>query len=66
MLKRHLNRYYLQVNEVSADLQMNRADFKWWSFHDINSTDILGCGGLKGPMAIIMSEEIPPRKYQKT
>lgn len=50
-----------EVNEVSADLQMNRADFKWWSFHDINSTDILGCGGLKGPMAIIMSEEIPPQ-----
>ncbi|PQM35011.1 piezo-type mechanosensitive ion channel homolog [Prunus yedoensis var. nudiflora] len=28
-------------------------------FHDINSSDVDGCGGLRGPMAIIVSEETP-------
>lgn len=54
-----------QVNAVSADLVMNRAEQQWWSFHDINSSDVSGCGGLKGPMAIVVSEETPPRKLQK-
>ncbi|KAI5599356.1 hypothetical protein BDE02_02G190400 [Populus trichocarpa] len=34
------------VDAVNADLVINRADFNWWSFHDINSSDIRGCGGL--------------------
>ncbi|KAF9669400.1 hypothetical protein SADUNF_Sadunf14G0103800 [Salix dunnii] len=48
-----------EVDSVSADLVLNRADFNWWSFHDINSSDISGCGGLTGPMAVVMSEETP-------
>ncbi|XP_030552431.1 piezo-type mechanosensitive ion channel homolog isoform X1 [Rhodamnia argentea] len=50
-----------EVNAVSADLVLNRAERQWWSFHDINSSDVSGCGGLKGPMAIIVSEETPPQ-----
>ncbi|KAK3193919.1 hypothetical protein Dsin_025229 [Dipteronia sinensis] len=50
-----------EVNEVSADLVMNRADFEWWSFHEINLPDVYGCGDLTGPMAIVISEETPPQ-----
>ncbi|XP_044494187.1 piezo-type mechanosensitive ion channel homolog isoform X3 [Mangifera indica] len=53
--------FELEVNRVSADLVLNRADYHWWSFHDINSSDIHGCGGLTGPMAIVVSEETPPQ-----
>lgn len=56
--------FVLQVNRVSADLVLNRADYHWWSFHDINSSDIHACGGLTGPMAIVVSEETPPRKFR--
>ncbi|XP_022758137.1 piezo-type mechanosensitive ion channel homolog isoform X2 [Durio zibethinus] len=49
------------ASSVSADLVINRAAFDWWSFHDINSSDVRGCGGLTGPMAIIVSEETPPQ-----
>ncbi|VVA09890.1 PREDICTED: piezo-type mechanosensitive ion [Prunus dulcis] len=48
-------------NSVNADLVINRANYDWWSFHDINSSDVNGCGGLRGPMAIIVSEETPPQ-----
>ncbi|KAG9142767.1 hypothetical protein Leryth_005526 [Lithospermum erythrorhizon] len=48
-----------EANDVSGDLTLNREDFNWWSFHDINSLDVRGCGGLTGPMAIIVSEETP-------
>lgn len=44
---------------------MNRENYQWWSFHDINASDINGCGGLTGPMAVIVSEETPPRKLHK-
>lgn len=54
---------HLQVNTVSADIVMNRAEFQWWSFHDVNTSLANGCGGLTGPMAIIVSEETPPRKF---
>lgn len=47
---------------MSADLMINHEQYEWWSFHDINSSDWSKCGGLTGPMAIIISEEIPPRK----
>ncbi|XVE73201.1 hypothetical protein DITRI_Ditri11bG0098300 [Diplodiscus trichospermus] len=49
------------ANSVGADLVIYRATFEWWSFHDINSSDARGCGGLTGPMAIIVSEETPPQ-----
>ena len=48
------------------DLVMNRADFEWWSFHEINLPNVYGCGDLTGPMAIVISEETPPRKITKT
>ena len=53
------------MDSVSVDLVLNRADFNWWSFHDINSSDISGCGGLTGPMAVVMSEETPPREFKE-
>ncbi|CAI0580949.1 unnamed protein product, partial [Linum tenue] len=51
----------MQVNAVSADLIMNRNEFSWWMFYDINSTGVGGCGGLAGPTAVIVSEETPPQ-----
>ncbi|XP_031401099.1 piezo-type mechanosensitive ion channel homolog isoform X1 [Punica granatum] len=50
-----------EVNAVSTDLVLNHGEFQWWSFHDINSSDVSGCEGLTGPMAIIVSEETPPQ-----
>ncbi|XP_010524005.1 PREDICTED: piezo-type mechanosensitive ion channel homolog [Tarenaya hassleriana] len=50
-----------QKDEVSAELVMNHADFKWWSFHDIHPSNISACEGMGGPVAIIMSEETPPQ-----
>lgn len=49
------------ASSVSAELVINRAALEWWSFHDINSSAVRGCGGLTGPMAIIVSEETPPQ-----
>ncbi|PPD78772.1 hypothetical protein GOBAR_DD24313 [Gossypium barbadense] len=46
---------------VSADLVINRAASEWWSFHDLDSSHIRGCGGLTGPTAVIVSEETPPQ-----
>ncbi|XP_042475858.1 piezo-type mechanosensitive ion channel homolog isoform X1 [Macadamia integrifolia] len=49
-----------QINEsVSGDLFVNSGSPKWWSFHDIDASELNGCGGLRGPMAVIVSEEIP-------
>ncbi|MCL7046756.1 hypothetical protein MKW94_016922 [Papaver nudicaule] len=45
------------VDQVSGDLVLNRGDTEWWSFNDLNAS--IGCGGLTGPMAIIVSEETP-------
>ncbi|XP_017979538.1 PREDICTED: piezo-type mechanosensitive ion channel homolog [Theobroma cacao] len=50
-----------EVSSVSADLVINHAAFEWWSFHDINSSNVRGCRDLTGPMAIIVSEETPPQ-----
>ncbi|KAK7392390.1 hypothetical protein VNO78_20827 [Psophocarpus tetragonolobus] len=47
---------------VTADLIINREQFEWWAFRDINPLNLSGlCGGLMGPMAIIVSEETPPQ-----
>ncbi|XP_027189756.1 piezo-type mechanosensitive ion channel homolog isoform X2 [Cicer arietinum] len=47
---------------VSADLVINHDQFDWWAFKDINPSNLSGfCGGLTGPMAIIISEETPPQ-----
>lgn len=52
-----------QDGAVNADLILNREQFEWWAFKDVNPPNISKfCGGLTGPMAIIISEETPPRK----
>ncbi|PON52884.1 Piezo family [Trema orientale] len=50
----------LEENSVSGNLVMNHANYEWWSFHDINASDFKGCGGLTGPIAVVVSEETPP------
>uniref|UniRef100_A0A1D1Y2D5 Protein PIEZO n=2 Tax=Anthurium amnicola TaxID=1678845 RepID=A0A1D1Y2D5_9ARAE len=47
------------VNSVVANVSLNKGSPPWWSFHDINATDVERCTGLTGPMAIIVSEETP-------
>ncbi|KAF5185871.1 Piezo-type mechanosensitive ion channel-like protein [Thalictrum thalictroides] len=47
------------VDAVSGDLTLNRGTTQWWSFNDINASDVGGCVGLTGPMAIVVSEETP-------
>ncbi|XP_043711782.1 piezo-type mechanosensitive ion channel homolog [Telopea speciosissima] len=46
-------------DSVSGDLFMNRGNPEWWSFHAINASESDGCGGLRGPSAVIVSEETP-------
>ncbi|KAJ4842906.1 hypothetical protein Tsubulata_023830 [Turnera subulata] len=53
--------YEQEGNSVSANLIMNREEFSWWSFRDLNSSNLTECGSLTGPMAIIISEETPPQ-----
>ncbi|XP_073309435.1 piezo-type mechanosensitive ion channel homolog isoform X2 [Primulina huaijiensis] len=48
-----------EVNDVSADLVFHHGSSESWSFHDINSLEKNWCGGLSGPMAVIVSEETP-------
>ncbi|KAK6911501.1 Piezo non-specific cation channel, R-Ras-binding domain [Dillenia turbinata] len=56
-----LNDYtYARVSLVCGDFVLNSGNPEWWSFHDINASEVNGCGGLLGPMAIIVSEETPP------
>lgn len=43
----------------SGDLSKNHGYPEWWSFHDVDASEITGCGELAGPMAIIVSEETP-------
>ncbi|WOH04528.1 hypothetical protein DCAR_0623937 [Daucus carota subsp. sativus] len=47
------------VNMFSGDLSKNHGYPEWWSFHDVDASEITGCGELAGPMAIIVSEETP-------
>ncbi|XP_047959723.1 piezo-type mechanosensitive ion channel homolog isoform X1 [Salvia hispanica] len=48
-----------QVSLVNADLVLHRETHDWWSFQDINPPDADACGGLSGPMAVVVSEESP-------
>ncbi|KAK3041408.1 hypothetical protein RJ639_000385, partial [Escallonia herrerae] len=48
-----------KVNDVRADLYLNRGNTNWWSFYDTSLFNVNECRGLKGPMAIIISEETP-------
>ncbi|KAM6577680.1 hypothetical protein CsatB_029517 [Cannabis sativa] len=47
------------VDLVSGELFLNRGNPEWWSFHDIDVSNIGGCGDLAGPLAIVVSEETP-------
>lgn len=47
------------VSSVSGDLSLNHNSLPWWSFHDINASDVSGCNGLSGPMVVVVSEETP-------
>ncbi|XP_062084665.1 piezo-type mechanosensitive ion channel homolog isoform X2 [Humulus lupulus] len=44
---------------VSGELVLNRGNPEWWSFHDIDESNVGGCGELAGPLAIVVSEETP-------
>lgn len=46
-------------NSVSGDLVLNHESPSWWSFYDIDASDVAACKGLTGPMAIVVSEETP-------
>ncbi|KAF3794554.1 Piezo-type mechanosensitive ion channel-like protein [Nymphaea thermarum] len=48
------------VESVSGDLVLNHGSTQWWSFHDANASVMEEfCRGLKGPSAIVISEETP-------
>ncbi|CAN6452751.1 unnamed protein product [Victoria cruziana] len=48
------------VESVSGDLILNHGIMQWWSFHDANASVMEKfCRGLKGPSAIVVSEETP-------
>ncbi|XP_039146596.1 piezo-type mechanosensitive ion channel homolog isoform X1 [Dioscorea cayenensis subsp. rotundata] len=47
------------VSSVSGELVLNQESLPWWSFYDVNASDVVGCNELTGPMAIVVSEETP-------
>lgn len=49
----------MQVSSVSGELVLNQESLPWWSFYDVNASDVVGCNELTGPMAIVVSEETP-------
>lgn len=49
----------MQIDSVSGELLLNNGTPPWWSFYDTNPSDLAGCQGLNGPMAIVVSEETP-------
>ncbi|CAL4963575.1 unnamed protein product [Urochloa decumbens] len=46
------------IDSVSGQLLLNNGTPPWWSFYT-NPSDLAGCQGLNGPMAIVVSEETP-------
>jgi hypothetical protein len=49
----------VQIDSVSGELLLNNGTPPWWSFYDTNPSDLAGCHGQNGPMAIVVSEETP-------
>ncbi|TVU20778.1 hypothetical protein EJB05_30374 [Eragrostis curvula] len=47
------------IDSVSGELLLNNGTPPWWSFYNTNPSDLAGCQGLNGPMAIVVSEETP-------
>lgn len=48
-----------EANGVDGLLVLNRGESEWWSFFDISLLNSSVCGDLRGPMAIVVSEETP-------
>ena len=48
----------MQIDSVSGELLLNNGTPPWWSFYT-KPSDLAGCQGLNGPMAIVVSEETP-------
>ncbi|XP_039810070.1 piezo-type mechanosensitive ion channel homolog isoform X2 [Panicum virgatum] len=46
------------IDSVSGELLLNNGTPPWWSFYT-KPSDLAGCQGLNGPMAIVVSEETP-------
>ena len=51
----------MQRDFVAGEISLNKGSPPWWSFRDVDAPDVKECSGLTGPMAIIVSEETPPR-----
>uniref|UniRef100_A0ACD5VI83 Uncharacterized protein n=1 Tax=Avena sativa TaxID=4498 RepID=A0ACD5VI83_AVESA len=47
------------IDSVSGELLLNNGTPPWWSFYDTNPSDLAGCQGQNGPVAIVVSEETP-------
>ncbi|XP_051209733.1 piezo-type mechanosensitive ion channel homolog isoform X2 [Lolium perenne] len=47
------------IDSVSGELLLNNGTYPWWSFYNTNPSDLAGCQGQNGPMAIVVSEETP-------
>ena len=62
---RKINGDVVQANGVDGMLILNRGESEWWSFFDIGLLNSSVCGDLKGPMAIVVSEETPRKHYMK-
>uniref|UniRef100_A0A0D9Y910 Uncharacterized protein n=1 Tax=Oryza glumipatula TaxID=40148 RepID=A0A0D9Y910_9ORYZ len=54
-----VRRLEASIDSVSGELLLNNGTPPWWSFYDTNPSDLAGCQGLNGPMAIVVSEETP-------
>uniref|UniRef100_A0A0E0JJ64 Uncharacterized protein n=1 Tax=Oryza punctata TaxID=4537 RepID=A0A0E0JJ64_ORYPU len=54
-----VRRLEASIDSVSGELLLNNGTAPWWSFYDTNPSDLAGCQGLNGPMAIVVSEETP-------
>uniref|UniRef100_A0A7N0TA13 Piezo non-specific cation channel R-Ras-binding domain-containing protein n=1 Tax=Kalanchoe fedtschenkoi TaxID=63787 RepID=A0A7N0TA13_KALFE len=47
------------IDLVSGDLVLNRGYPGWWSFQDLDASNVSACRLFGGPMAVIVSEETP-------
>lgn len=54
-----VRRLEASIDSVSGELLLNNGTPPWWSFYDTNPSDLAGCQGQNGPMAIVVSEETP-------
>jgi hypothetical protein len=56
----------LKSVRVSGNLTLNKERGQsWWSFLRDNPSEGDGCGRKMGPIAYVVSEEVPPSKFLK-